>query len=178
MVDIMKPLRRGVCLAVSRTETRLLGIKYERLLNFCFACGRIGHSQKGCEFMEEEKELSTVSEYGPWLRAESRLRDGVSQAENGADKKQMNELYEKRSSTKRVVMVHGELGLVDLGFSGPKLLGRWGSRGVFDQRETRSGFVHKWMVLSISFNRTAGYAQILIRPLSIAYIHGFLGGFG
>lgn len=81
--------------------------------------------------MEEEDELSTVSEYGPWLRAEPRLRDGVSQAENEADKKQMNELYEKRSSTKRVVMVHGELGLVDLGFSGPKFTWKVGvQRGV------------------------------------------------
>jgi hypothetical protein len=74
LIDLRKPLKRGT---VIKSQDRSLKVyfKYERLPNFCFVCGRIGHQLKECEEASdleeagyeelEEKELG----FGPWLRA-------------------------------------------------------------------------------------------------------------
>jgi hypothetical protein len=49
--------------------------KYERLSNFCFACGKIGHQMKECEEVDDvdENNYNDIEEksqaFGPWLRA-------------------------------------------------------------------------------------------------------------
>lgn len=108
MIGITKSLRRVVRLAISRTETRLLGIKYDRLPSYSFVCGRLGHSHKGCEFSEEEKESSTVLEYGPWLQAEQRGRDEIFHAEKETDRKRITELYNMMNNARKAVTVHVE----------------------------------------------------------------------
>lgn len=52
-----------------------MDFKYERLPNFCFACGRIGHPLKECDKVEDKddgryQDLDAKDQsYGPWLRA-------------------------------------------------------------------------------------------------------------
>ncbi|KAH7860856.1 hypothetical protein Vadar_018809 [Vaccinium darrowii] len=67
-IDITKPLNKGFFLKRSDLWVR---IQYERLSDFCYACGRIGHTLNKC------KEVEAVDvaklEFGSYLRAETPL---------------------------------------------------------------------------------------------------------
>uniref|UniRef100_A0A803N338 CCHC-type domain-containing protein n=1 Tax=Chenopodium quinoa TaxID=63459 RepID=A0A803N338_CHEQI len=68
LVNITKPLRRGLKVAMESGVTKWIGLKYERLGDFCYFCGVIGHNDKDC--VEKEKcddELPLVFQYGPYL---------------------------------------------------------------------------------------------------------------
>ncbi|KAK6125585.1 hypothetical protein DH2020_040666 [Rehmannia glutinosa] len=70
-MDITKPLRR-----VLKTNFKgidfVLPIKYERLPNFCYFCGVIGHGEKDCDArILNPPDSSTSPSYGSWLRATS-----------------------------------------------------------------------------------------------------------
>ncbi|CAJ2652060.1 unnamed protein product [Trifolium pratense] len=73
-VDLKKPLKRGTKLNFQGKEI-WVDYKYERLPNFCFACGRIGHQMRDCEDIEDHDEVqySELEEkqqaFSPWLRA-------------------------------------------------------------------------------------------------------------
>lgn len=42
--------------------------KYERLPTFCFMCGKVGHSEKFCEFFFQNFSLLESKRFGAWLR--------------------------------------------------------------------------------------------------------------
>ncbi|TXG73185.1 hypothetical protein EZV62_001764 [Acer yangbiense] len=70
-VEIDKPLRRFMRVDVlGDEEETVMPIQYERLPNFCFLCGLVGHTTHDCLATGaggslEGKELV----YGAWLRA-------------------------------------------------------------------------------------------------------------
>lgn len=64
-VDLTKALRRGLMLTLGGKKI-WAEIKYERLPNFCYSCGRLGHVELECD-NEEAKEYD--GEYGDWMRA-------------------------------------------------------------------------------------------------------------
>ncbi|KAF8392312.1 hypothetical protein HHK36_022654 [Tetracentron sinense] len=76
-VDISKPLK-GWLPVIQKTSHKatIVEVKYERLPNFCFHCGLIGHAERYCEdspvLMREEREVRAQfpREFGPWLKAE------------------------------------------------------------------------------------------------------------
>ncbi|KAF7140564.1 hypothetical protein RHSIM_Rhsim06G0091800 [Rhododendron simsii] len=70
-VNISQPLPKGFWMRRKNpTGTDLwISYKYERLSDFCFACGRLGHENKNCKFVTREEGLS--SGYGPELRTGS-----------------------------------------------------------------------------------------------------------
>ncbi|TXG51528.1 hypothetical protein EZV62_024052 [Acer yangbiense] len=49
----------------------VVGLKYERLPDFCYTCGRVGHGINECFDGEAKKEAleGTSTKYGSWLRA-------------------------------------------------------------------------------------------------------------
>ncbi|KAL2929579.1 DNA topoisomerase 1 [Bienertia sinuspersici] len=51
-----KPLRRGFKIAVRTNTTKWVDVKYERLGDFCYFCGRLGHTDKDCPNIAEEDE--------------------------------------------------------------------------------------------------------------------------
>jgi hypothetical protein len=54
--DVTKPIRRWVKVQNGKTKELLrYDVKYERLPNFCFYCGIVGHVERGCMLPEEEK---------------------------------------------------------------------------------------------------------------------------
>lgn len=57
IVDVCKPLRRGIFVSVDSREKVWVAFKYENLLVFCFGYGRMGHGVKDCVLLSpEEKE--------------------------------------------------------------------------------------------------------------------------
>lgn len=73
-LDLTKPLKRGSKLHFQGKDI-WVDYKYERLPNFCFVCGRIGHQMRDCEDIEDHDQegFSEVEEkdqaFGSWLRA-------------------------------------------------------------------------------------------------------------
>ncbi|XP_057453218.1 uncharacterized protein LOC130745090 [Lotus japonicus] len=63
-VDV--PLRRGKMIAPEKGEPLKLSFKYEKLINFCYKCGRMDHVQKDCGF----EVPAGGAAFGPWLRAD------------------------------------------------------------------------------------------------------------
>uniref|UniRef100_A0A803LGQ4 CCHC-type domain-containing protein n=1 Tax=Chenopodium quinoa TaxID=63459 RepID=A0A803LGQ4_CHEQI len=61
---------RGMKIAVDSGHTKWIGFKYERLSDFCYYCGRIGHNDKDCEEKDNcDGESTIVFQYGPFLSA-------------------------------------------------------------------------------------------------------------
>ncbi|KAK2988805.1 hypothetical protein RJ640_004107 [Escallonia rubra] len=51
-LDITHPLATGFTRTTSQINSSWIRIQYERLPDFCFNCGRLGHTNKGCEHLK------------------------------------------------------------------------------------------------------------------------------
>ncbi|KAK3229487.1 hypothetical protein Dsin_001368 [Dipteronia sinensis] len=71
-VDITKPLNRGIIVWIEEFGVMFtVMIRYERLSNFCFGCGVIGHVLRECTTTHQELAWkSQPLKYRAWLRAE------------------------------------------------------------------------------------------------------------
>ncbi|TXG73661.1 hypothetical protein EZV62_002240 [Acer yangbiense] len=104
-IDISKPLKRWLKLKLGKTEevTRV-NLKYERLPEFCFTCGRIGHGIKGC--MDEEARKTALegspNKFGSWLKAtisdRSKLRGNVQAYGSSSDRTRISK-FEQPAQT-------------------------------------------------------------------------------
>ncbi|KAL2941022.1 Deoxyribose-phosphate aldolase [Bienertia sinuspersici] len=73
-----KPLRRWIRVSV-KGGSKWIELKYERLTDFCYACGIFGHSFHNCVRYEDSIPESELP-YGVWLRASpTRKRRGGDQ---------------------------------------------------------------------------------------------------
>ncbi|KAL0406226.1 UNVERIFIED_CONTAM: hypothetical protein Slati_3936500 [Sesamum latifolium] len=84
-LDISKPLKRFLRLRTVRGEGSIVSFTYERLPNFCYLCGLLGHIDRNSERRYEEGFVEPGGElqYGEWLRApvyRSILRQGEGSA--------------------------------------------------------------------------------------------------
>ncbi|CAL2227508.1 unnamed protein product [Prunus armeniaca] len=52
-VDVSKPLRQGKKMLPPSGNTVFVEFRYERLPEFCFCCGRVGHVFKECSFVDQ-----------------------------------------------------------------------------------------------------------------------------
>ncbi|KAL5787815.1 hypothetical protein ACOSP7_004764 [Xanthoceras sorbifolium] len=85
-IDITKPLKRGIRVWLEEFKTMITSpIKFEKLPEFCFACGLVGHSLKEC--LDEEARTcvinGSVSKYGVWLQASPPERTKIRQKDEG-----------------------------------------------------------------------------------------------
>ncbi|TXG60171.1 hypothetical protein EZV62_014744 [Acer yangbiense] len=73
LIEISKPLKRWLRLKLDKSDNIVLvGLKYERLPEFCYACGKIGHVIKDC-LDAEARSLAltgTTTKFGSWMRAQ------------------------------------------------------------------------------------------------------------
>ncbi|TXG53423.1 hypothetical protein EZV62_022592 [Acer yangbiense] len=71
-IDISKPLKRCIRFNVEGSREVITAILiYERLPEFCYACGLIGHGLRDCQNDDARLEAlkGESTKYGPWLRA-------------------------------------------------------------------------------------------------------------
>ncbi|XP_073147853.1 uncharacterized protein [Henckelia pumila] len=66
-IDISKPLKYYLRAGICDKEDIIILLTYERLPDFCYRCGIIGHHFRNCTLVVEDK--STL-EYVSWLRAQ------------------------------------------------------------------------------------------------------------
>lgn len=71
LLDITKPLRRIQQIRSKEGQVVVIDIKYERLPNFCYACGKLGHIERDCLLLVEE-DNGGDKQWGSWLRASPR----------------------------------------------------------------------------------------------------------
>lgn len=99
-IELSQPLPRGFWLRKKTEEGRDLWIsyKYEKLSDYCYACGRIGHENKDCKYVSREEGMA--SGYGPDLKTgkarASFLPPGNFRREVDAAKIQMETLPKRR----------------------------------------------------------------------------------
>lgn len=75
-LPIEKPLRRGGHVVNPEGKKFWVTFKYERLPNFCFRCGVLGHDEKHCPNTSTDNSDSP-RQYGDWLRANGNSKWGV-----------------------------------------------------------------------------------------------------
>ncbi|KAL7246656.1 hypothetical protein ACSBR2_001706 [Camellia fascicularis] len=68
-----------------------MSFKFEKLSNFCFDCGRIGHDRRGCKFVS--REVGRVSGYGP------ELRTGIAKSNGGPEDSHRHKVLNPTSPT-------------------------------------------------------------------------------
>jgi hypothetical protein len=67
-VLVDKPLRPGGFVSSTGSGKIWVDYRYERLLTFCYCCGRLGHDDRGCPLSSSEGSKG-VLRYREWLRA-------------------------------------------------------------------------------------------------------------
>ncbi|KAM1122858.1 hypothetical protein FF1_004321 [Malus domestica] len=73
VVNWKNPLVPGCWLSRGQDSETWVEFKYERLQDFCYRCGRIGHANSECSF---EPQKSNTAGYGEWTKA-APVRDVV-----------------------------------------------------------------------------------------------------
>ncbi|RYR17604.1 hypothetical protein Ahy_B03g062307 [Arachis hypogaea] len=81
-VNSLEPLKTGFWFRRSDGSYSRASFKYERLCDYCYNCGRIGHDKRGCrEVIAMDSENSGLPKYGPDLSVPG-LRSITAVAEN------------------------------------------------------------------------------------------------
>ncbi|KAL7192732.1 hypothetical protein ACSBR2_024533 [Camellia fascicularis] len=98
-LDVTKPLPRGFFLKQFGTSTRAtkelwIDFKIEKVSNFCFDCGHIGHDRNSCKFVTREE--GRTSGYGPELKTGITRSSGLPEAHS---KKQVEEIKTRSRAT-------------------------------------------------------------------------------
>ncbi|XP_057452226.1 uncharacterized protein LOC130744049 [Lotus japonicus] len=73
-VDLQKPLKRGAIAQITPIKKGKIFFKYERLPDFCYECGMLGHTFKDCPDRDDDREEDEKQKFpfGKWMRASPR----------------------------------------------------------------------------------------------------------
>ncbi|MBA0873834.1 hypothetical protein Goshw_007921 [Gossypium schwendimanii] len=99
-LNVQKPLRRGIFVSIDNSNKWWISFKYEKLLMFCFSCGRVGHGLSDCsEWNPAEKiKIKKDPPYTLALKAESNVIGKESIKFNNFSKKTRAQCSYTRSS--------------------------------------------------------------------------------
>nr|XP_027090415.1 uncharacterized protein LOC113711449 [Coffea arabica] len=67
--DLSKPLLRGTTVKTNGV-LKWVNFRYERVPDFCYNCGIVGHSEKKCKNVVTIRKGQQENQFGPWLRAQ------------------------------------------------------------------------------------------------------------
>ena len=127
-LPIDKPLRKGGNITNAEGVRCSIIFRYERLPNFCYFCGILGHNEKHCNVSHMES--VNERQYGEWLRARSVVRSGNEKG-NGWDDGSSNKVKGDQSSSQLEGMVE---------ISGPSV---FSEDDVADVQNNSSGLITK-----------------------------------
>ncbi|TXG47986.1 hypothetical protein EZV62_027280 [Acer yangbiense] len=69
-VDVSKPLKRFLRLELEKGKESILLLRYEKLPEYCFHCGIVGHSYQKCgQRRDVDIGVTKEFEFGAWMRA-------------------------------------------------------------------------------------------------------------
>lgn len=77
-LDVRKPLKRKKKIKRKNGTEFIVTCKYERLGDFCFACGLVTHTERFCRRSIDNRNSGSAKDWGVWLRAPPRR--GASQS--------------------------------------------------------------------------------------------------
>lgn len=77
-IDVRKPLKRRKKICRKSGQDFVVTCKYERLGDFCFACGLVSHIERFCRRNLDNRDGERKYEWGTWLRAPPRRAAGQS----------------------------------------------------------------------------------------------------
>ncbi|KAA3460002.1 reverse transcriptase [Gossypium australe] len=74
VVDVQKPLRRGIFASSGSSVNSGVPFKYEKLPIFCFGCGHMGHGLQDCEIvkLEDKKKIKDDPPFSVALKTKSK----------------------------------------------------------------------------------------------------------
>ncbi|KAL0458851.1 UNVERIFIED_CONTAM: hypothetical protein Slati_0512300 [Sesamum latifolium] len=83
-IDVTKPLKRVFKLRTTLGDELLLSFTYEKLPNFCYLCGCLGHLSRFCElrFADDFIDSGEATPFSLWLRA-TNLATGLNKSFTG-----------------------------------------------------------------------------------------------
>ncbi|KAL3613424.1 hypothetical protein CASFOL_042687 [Castilleja foliolosa] len=71
-ININYPLRSSLIFAINDTKKIPVELRYERITDLCFNCGRLGHKGLNCTYLIGDEETRNSGElFGPWLKFEN-----------------------------------------------------------------------------------------------------------
>ncbi|XVE93024.1 hypothetical protein REPUB_Repub01dG0154300 [Reevesia pubescens] len=72
-LNVHKPLRRVGRISQDGGKSLVVSFKFEKLPDFCYACGRMDHQETDCDIAFSMKKMTGgfSREYGAWLRAKN-----------------------------------------------------------------------------------------------------------
>ncbi|CAL9016473.1 unnamed protein product [Prunus brigantina] len=78
LVDSNNPLPQGFWLPRAEGQSTWVEFKYERLSDFCFNCGKLGHLYRNCSSNRSQLDTFEETAYGEWMKT-SAIRDSRAQ---------------------------------------------------------------------------------------------------
>ncbi|XP_012843185.1 PREDICTED: uncharacterized protein LOC105963339 [Erythranthe guttata] len=73
-IDTTQPLIDHILLPCQGRNDLHVEIRYERLADFCFSCGLLGHKIQVCKVMKVSTDMvNPLLRFGPWLKSENTL---------------------------------------------------------------------------------------------------------
>ncbi|OMO81698.1 Zinc finger, CCHC-type [Corchorus capsularis] len=101
-VNVEDPLKTGFYLQRKYKPSSWVSFKYERLPDFCFHCGRLGHVNKDCKFRDDGRKKGS---YGHWMKANQLKKASVFK---GAPSKNPNFHKRKEGEEEAARSIHVE----------------------------------------------------------------------
>lgn len=110
-MDISQPILRGTS-ARFNEKSRWIHFRYDRIPDFCYNCGIIGHGDKVCFNRNSKETTDQGQQYGEWLRVKS-SKSGLFSGKPSVYHDYFNELKRTQKNLRERCEIGGSLDKVE-----------------------------------------------------------------